>query len=193
MKTLHVNLASRPYRDYRPVYAVVVVASLIIAFMMLTNFDTWYRYQRDTKNTRADIAKYETQIEQEQKKAELANEQIKTIDLVSLGKQSKFVNAQLAERAFSWSELLDRLEATMPNDVRILSVAPSFGDDGNVHLNLNCEAKSTDGMTNTINRFNRSPHFASPFPNSEAISPSGGFSFTLGVDYKPSIPRVVSK
>ena len=31
MKPLHLNLASRPYRDYRPVYAAVVVMSLLTA------------------------------------------------------------------------------------------------------------------------------------------------------------------
>lgn len=192
MKTLHVNLASRPFRDYRPVYAVVVVASLVLAFMMLTNFDTWYRYQRDTKSTRTDIARYEAQIEQERRRAEVANRQIKGIDLTVLGKQSKFVNAQLAERAFSWSELLDLLEATMPGDVRVTSVAPSFSEDGQVHLNLSCEAKSSTGMVGTINRFNNSPYFSNPFPTSEENT-GNGFRFGLGVDYKPSIPRVVSK
>jgi Tfp pilus assembly protein PilN len=192
LKTLHVNLASRPFRDYRPVYAVVVVTSLVVAFMMLNNFDTWYRYQRDTSSTRTDISRYEKQIEQERRRAEVANRQIKTIDLTALGKQSKFVNAQLAERAFSWSELLDRLEATIPNDVRINSVAPSFSDDGQVHLNLSCEARSTNGMIGTINRFNSSRYFYKPFPTNEDLTESG-IRFGLGVDYKPSIPRVVSK
>ena len=192
MKPLHLNLASSPYRDYRPVYAVVVVTSLIVAFMMLNNFDTWYRYQRDTKTTRTDIEKYENQIEQERRRAEVANRQLKTIDLNALGKQTKFVNAQLAERAFSWSELLDRLEATMPNDVRIISISPTFSPDGQVHLNLTCEAKSTDGMVTTINRFQMNPSFAGPFPTNEENTGSG-FRFGLGVDYKPSVARLVSK
>lgn len=192
MRTFHVNLASQPFRDYRPVYAVVVVTSLIIAFMMLNNFDTWYRYQRDTKTTRSDIQKFEAQIEQERRRQDVAQSQIKTIDLNALGKQSKFVNAQLAERAFSWSELLDRLESTVPNDVRIISVAPSFSDDGQVHLNLAAEAKSTNGMIATINRFQSSPVFSNPFPTSEE-NMGNAFRFGLGVDYKPSISRVVSK
>lgn len=192
MKTFHINLASRPFRDYRPVYAVVVVTSLIIAFMMLNNFDTWYRYQRDTRTTRSDIQKYETQIEEEGRRQQVVLSEMKKIDLTALGKQSKFVNAQLAERAFSWSELLERLESTVPSDVRIISVAPSFSDDGQVHLNLSAEAKSTNGMIATINRFQSSPAFSNPFPTNEDKTESG-FRFGLGVDYKPSMARVVSK
>jgi DNA-binding helix-hairpin-helix protein with protein kinase domain len=192
LKPIHVNLASRPFRDYRPVYAVVVVTSLLVAFLMLNNFDTWYRYQRDTKSTRTDIDRYEAQIEQERRRGDVASQQIKGLDLTSLGKQAKFVNAQLAERAFSWSELLDRLEAVMPNDVRIISVAPSFGADGQVHLNLACEAKSSDGMVATITRFQNNQHFANPFPSNEENTGTS-FRFGLGVDYKPSIPRVVAQ
>ena len=43
MKPIHLNLASRPYRDYRPVYAVVVLLSLATAFLMLNNIETYYR------------------------------------------------------------------------------------------------------------------------------------------------------
>jgi hypothetical protein len=62
MKPLHFNLASRPYRDYRPLYTVVVASSLLIAFMMLNNIETYYRYIRDTKSTRAKIAEVEQQV-----------------------------------------------------------------------------------------------------------------------------------
>lgn len=190
MKPLHLNLASAPYRDYRPLYAVVVVVSIIVAFLMLNNIDTYYRLVRETRTTREDIAKIEAQIDTEHRRAAAAAGLTKNIDLVTLGKQTKFINAQLAERAFSWSELLDRLEDVMPNEVRIISVAPAFTESGVVHLSLQCEAKSTNGMIGTISSFQSNAHFANPFPRSEDNTGSG-FRFGLDVDYKPSIPRVV--
>ncbi|MBK5257976.1 MAG: hypothetical protein JJE51_00140 [Thermoanaerobaculia bacterium] len=192
MKTLHLNLAARPYRDYRPLYAVVVAASLLIAFLMLNNVDTYYRYVRETRATRNEIARIERQAGQERSRAEVATGEIRKMDLATLGRQSRFVNAQLAERAFSWSELLDRLEAVVPRDVRINSIAPSFSDNGFVHLTLSCEAKTTDGMLATITRFQSNNHFVNPFPTTENRTGST-FHFGLGVDYKPSIPRVVTK
>ena len=64
MKPIHLNLASRPYRDYRPVYAVVVVLSLVTAFLMLNNIETYYRYKHDTRNTSTKISQIDTQIRQ---------------------------------------------------------------------------------------------------------------------------------
>ena len=192
MKPLHLNLASRPFRDYRPLYAVVVVVSLIIAFLMLNNIDTYYRYVRETTNTRDEIARIVAQTEQERRRQDMAQKQIGAIDLTTLDRQSKFVNAHLAERAFSWSELLDRLESTLPRDVRVTSIAPAFANDGLVHLSLQAEAKTTDGMLETITRFQSSPYFAKPFPSSE-VNTGDVFRFGLNVDYKPSIPRVVRR
>ena len=190
MRPLHLNLASKPYRDYRPVYAVVVVASLLIAFLMLNNIDTYYRYVRETRSTRNDIARIEAQIEQERRLTDVATNQMRGVDLQKLSRQTRFINAQLAERAFSWSELLARLEEVVPSDVRILSVAPTFNENGLVTLRMSGEAKESDGMTALINRFQRHPSFENPFPASETHDATG-FRFGMSVDYKPSIPRPV--
>jgi Tfp pilus assembly protein PilN len=190
VKTIHLNLAARPYRDYRPLYAVVVATSILIAFLMLNNVDTYYRYVRDTRKTREEIARIEAQTQQERRRTDAANNQIKTIDLVSLSKESKFINTQLAERAFSWSELLDRLEAVLPGSIRITSVAPSFSDNGLVHLTLSCEGKSPDSMLATISRLQRDPHFSNPFPTMQNNTGTV-YQFGIGVDYRPTIARVV--
>jgi Tfp pilus assembly protein PilN len=191
LKPLHLNLASRPYRDYRPVYAVVVVMSLLIALLMLNNVDTYYRYKTETKTTRATTASLEKQAEQERVRAAVVAGQLQSFNLTALGNETRFINARLAERAFSWSELLDRLEDVLPRDVRIDHITPSFQKDV-VHLELSCESKTTDGMLNTITNLQKDPHFANPFPHNETTTEKG-FSFNIGVDFKPSIARPPEK
>lgn len=193
MRAIHLNLASRPYRDYRPVYATVVVVSLLIAFLMLQNIDTYYRYVNATQNTRAKIASLDRQADAEQARAQAADAQLRGVDLVALDQDSHFINNRLAQRAFSWSELLDRLEAVLPDNVRLRSITPSFALNGMVHLELSCEAKDANGTIDTINRFNHDPHFFNPFPHNESQVPGNSYMFTIQVDYKPSIPRPLEK
>lgn len=190
MKPLHLNLASRPYRDYRPLYAVVVVMSILIAFMLLNNIETGYRYVRDTRTTRDKIDQINRQIEVENRKTEEANQRLRGVNVKLLAEQAQFVNARLAERAFSWSELLDRLERVLPSDVRIESVSPSFAKDGMVHLTLLAVAKNGEGMTSMLDHLNRDTRFANAFPTSEEHTATG-WKFGIGVDYKPSIARAV--
>ncbi|MDX6482029.1 MAG: type pilus assembly protein PilN, partial [Gaiellaceae bacterium] len=184
MKPLHLNLASRPFRDYKPVYAVVVLTSLLIAFLMLNNVDTYYRYVSETQTTRARIAQLEAEAVSERRRESAADAQLHNVDLVALDSETKFINARLAERAFSWSELLDRLERVIPEDVRIRNIAPTFQKTGLVHLELNCEARKADGMLLTLNQLEASPHFSNPIPHNEDTVAEGAFTFAIGGDNK---------
>lgn len=189
MKPIHLNLAARPYRDYRPVYAVVVVMSLITAWLMLNNVDTYYQYLAATRDTRGDIAKLERQTEAERQKADMVERRLRTLDLRLLDGQTKFINAKLRERSFSWSGLLDELETVLPGDVRIQTIAPSIDPAGPVNLTLTFEAKSADGMTTVLERLLHDPQFSNPFPTSESVA-NGIYAFGISVKYyPPTVPN----
>lgn len=189
MKPIHLNLAARPYRDYRPVYAAVVALSLLTAFLMLNNIETYYRYIHETKATRAKIAQVEEQARAEKAKEDTARQRVKGLDLATLDQQTRFINAKLAERAFSWSRLLDELESILADDVRLISVTPTFTINGPIHLSMNFEAKSGDGMITTINRMNADPQFKDAFPSNETANDDGTYVFTLSADYMPNAPQ----
>src|SRR5439155_20883365 len=99
-------------------------------FMMLNNVDTYYRYIRDTKTTRGKKADVELQTATEQRRTEELTQRLRGVNVRLLSDQTQFVNARLAERAFSWSELLDKLEQRIPNDLRIDSNSPPSHKDG---------------------------------------------------------------
>lgn len=189
MKPIHLNLAARPYRDYRPVYAVVVAVSLLTAFLMLNNIDTYYRYVHETRNTRAKTADIERQTDHERQRGDMVERRLRTLDLKLLDDQTRFVNAKLRERAFSWSVLLDKLETILPRDVRILNIAPSVGADGAVGLAISFEAKESDGLIRILNNMHADPQFANPFPASEQFT---GTVYTFGINvqfYPPGVPN----
>jgi hypothetical protein len=185
LKPIHLNLASRPYRDYTPVN--IVAASMFVAMLVLAwfNFDTWLRYNVETQNTRAKIAELEAQYRKEKDLEKSAQTRLASVDLAFLDEQTKFVNAKLVERAFSWSALLDELESVLASDVRLLTVTPTFDADNSINLTLAFESKSSNGMINTINRMHADPQFHNPFPSNESVTPEGIYSFNLSVGYRP--------
>ena len=184
MRPIHLNLASRPYRDYRPVYAVVAAMAVLTAFLALTNAQTYYRYKNETASTRAEIATAEVQARRERERTESVQHRLQGLDLVRLDAQTKYINERLAERSFSWSTLLDELETVLPRDVRIVSIAPSFAPSGPIGLTLQLQSKSAGGMIETINRMNADPQFDSPFPRSEILA-EGTYRFDMSVAYLP--------
>jgi len=190
VKPIHLNLAAKPYRDYRPYIAVMAIGWLLVALMALNNLDTWYRYQHDTKTTREEIATLQRQTQLEQTKLQDSERRLHTVNVPLMTAQTEYVNSVLAERAFSWSELLDRLERVIPDDVRLVSISPSFNKNGLVHLSLACVGKSGESMVPVIDRLYADPHFAHPFPSSETNT-GNGYEFGISVDYRPSIARSI--
>lgn len=188
MKPIHLNLASRPYRDYTAVNVVAAAMFVVMLVLAWFNIDTAIRYNVDTKNTRAKIAQLEAQQRREKELEQSAQTRLASIDVKFLDEQTRFINAKLAERAFSWSALLDELESILPQDVRLISVAPSFGKDGTVRLGLGFQAKTNDGMIRTINRMHQDPQFINPFPRNESMIEGGMYAFDLDVIYRPAAP-----
>jgi Tfp pilus assembly protein PilN len=191
VKPIHLNLASRPYEDKRLFITTVVGISIVIAALLFVNIDTYLRYRVSTQTTRAKIQQLENEAQRERDRAESVKAQLAKIDTAALAKQTAFINAQLSQRAFSWSELLDRLEAVMADDVRLTSISPSFRPDGTVGLGLQLEAKTTDGLVNMLNRFNKDPQFANPFPSNESLV-NGIYRISFSVDFKPSTVKTAA-
>jgi Tfp pilus assembly protein PilN len=191
VKPLHLNLATKPYRDYRPFTLVMAAGALLFFGLAYVNVDTYLRYKTATKQTTATIASLDRQIADEHRRTDEVNARIGRVDVKLLQARTAFANVQLAERAFSWSELLDRLEHVLPDDVRIEGVAPKFDKGGLVRLSLDCHGKGNDSMVRTIASFNRDPHFANTFPRIESHEDTKEYRFELDVDYRPAIARVV--
>jgi type IV pilus assembly protein PilN len=189
VRALHPNLAARPYRDYRPVWAVAGAIILLTAALLAYNVQTAWRYFATTQETRGEIEKLEQEIAKERERTGALRQAVARFDTADLQSRSIFVNDRIAERAFSWSALLDDLESVLPNDVRLTRLSPSALRDGGYSISMECVAKSEDGMVNLIRRFFANPRFARPTPTSERVD-EGQYAFTISVDYNPAAPGV---
>ena len=191
MKALHPNLASRPYRDYRPVWTVVAVLGILSAALLVYNLQTAFQYFATTSDTRAEISGLEASIAEERQATSAARAQSARYDSPELRNRAEFVNARIAERAFSWNQLLDDLEAVFPRDVRLVRLSPTVEKTGDVTLNMQCFAKNEDGMVDLIQNMFGSPKFVNPFPANQSTSPEGLRQFMITTQYRPTAMGVI--
>jgi hypothetical protein len=190
MKTIHLNLAAHPHRDYRPVWVVVAIAGLVTAMLMVYNLQTAYRYLVETKQTRGEIQDLDDETARERAMTKSIDAALGTIDLRALDSQVKFINSKIRERAFSWSALMERLEKVVPNDVKLSDLNPTVGDDGTVGVSLTCISRKPGGMVQMLDRLLADPAFKGAFPASETIDPDGMRRFSISVTYLPDAPEV---
>lgn len=186
MKTIHLNLASRPYRDFRAHYALLAAAGLVALGLMAYNVATAYRYLVDTKETREEIAALEEETTRERATAETMERRIAAIDAASLDRQARFINAQIRERAFSWSSMMGALEALLPGDVKLVVLNPTVDEDGTVSLSLDCVSRRDDGLIVLLDRLYASKSFKDTFPSHDGAQPDGTHRLTLQTTYLPA-------
>lgn len=184
MKALHVNLASRPYRDRRRF--LLVAGTLLVVVLLLTANNAWtaFDYLSNTETVRDEITTLEARLAQVRSQTATAQGTIEKIDQTELNRRISYVNAQIAERAFSWNALLNDLERVLPDDVRIIQLNPAFAPGGSVDLSLTLEAKSQEGIIRLLDRMIADGSFARAFPQSEQLTDSGIHRFTVSAEYK---------
>lgn len=189
MKTIHLNLASKPYRDYRAIYATAAALAIVTLILFVYNVQTAYHYFVNTEQTRAEIDSLNTATQLEKRETAKIDNLLAQVDTKRLSTEAQYINSRIADRAFSWSELLDHLERLLPQDVRVVSLNPNTDRKGVTHVELTCVAKTSAGMVNLLNRLIADPHFIGAVPHAEQEQ-EGQYGFSIGADYVPDAMEV---
>ena len=131
---LRSNLATRPFYNERAAHLLLgLAAALVVAF---TVFNVTRVVELSRENTeliaRADREEKSAQLLQADARRTRQSLDPKLIEAVSAS--SREANAIIDRRLFSWTELFNYFETTLPGDVRITSVRPQSDRDGSVKI-----------------------------------------------------------
>ena len=194
------NLARRPFVDPRP--ANLAAALLLAAAIGLTivSVRTVRSYVEGSRTSREAIAGLRSEIGRYEQARREAEAKLARFDLAGMKSGSEEANALARLRAFSWTRFLTRLERTLPNDVRVVSMglsrekekkssdrAPGSAGEDAFALSLSLVSRDPDGMPKLIRAFYASPWFDAPTPLSEAGGEQGsaeGRSLSISVLYR---------
>jgi Tfp pilus assembly protein PilN len=199
------NLARRPFGNSRPVVRAAVLLWLLGLALLLGNVYLFRSYLSDSADKRARIARGEEQIAKEQKDIQSLQSRLNGYDLVQLNDRIDFLNTQIDARTFSWSLLLDRIAAVLPNDVRLTRLVPMTGSkakrevqgggrsarlgklrEGEVGLSISGVTRSDEALLQFVNHL-FAPPFKEPHWTQEQRADDGGnlVKFELTVTYRP--------
>jgi Tfp pilus assembly protein PilN len=186
------NFARRPFRDDRPLYAAAVVLLVIGAAVLVANLRLVGQYRRGVADTREAIATLEARGQRADEKASAAKKDLSSYRLSTLADESRGLATVAAERKFSWTTLLARLEKTLPGSVGVTRLQPQFDTAGNVSLDMQLVARGREALVPTIAALARDPAFEEIDLKSETIGEPGSidpFVFTLTMQYRPEAVR----
>jgi len=202
------NLAGRPFLNSRPVVRVALLLWLLGLALLLVNLWQFLGYRVRSADKREQIARSEAEIERQ--RADLARLQ-KTLDGFDLPAQNQkvdFLNKQIAERTFSWSQLLDRIAERLPNDLRLNRLAPLTGEKAErqlqraggtavrrparvgdlVPLLITGESRKDEALLSFVDSLFKPPFTDANLAREEREEDGKTLKFEISVQYRPGPP-----
>src|SRR5262249_15557748 len=140
------NFARRPFRDERPVLAVVAIALAAAAVLAFTNIGLYSSFHRSMSGTSRQIQDLTARRVAASKSAEQARAALNNYRVSSLAQQSRGLIEIVAAHRFSWTGLLARLENMLPAEVRVTRLTPTFTESGEVSLGLTMIGRGADSI-----------------------------------------------
>ena len=187
------NFARRPFHDDRPIYVGSGLLFLLGGVLLVANLRVFTEYRREVADTRAEIAALEDRQRRADQKAEAAKGALSAYKLSALADESRGLARLVAERRFSWTALLARLERVLPSEVGLAHLQPRFEKDGEVALEMQLYARKREAVVATIAALSKDPAFGEVDLRSETAAEPGApnpFQFILSTPYEPDAGRV---
>ena len=98
-------------------------------------------------------------------------------------------NDLIDRRTFSWTELLNQFEQTLPADVRITAVRPRVKDDRTVLVTVTAVGRTVDDVNQFMENLEETQAFAHLLVRDERMNEDGQVEVTLEANYEPKAGR----
>jgi Tfp pilus assembly protein PilN len=188
---LGTNLATRPFYNVRAVQVLLGLFTLIVIAFTVFNVVELVRLRASENTLGSHASESEARAQKLRADAVLIRKQIDQKELEAVSAAAREANAIIDRRAFSWTELLEQLEATLPADVRITTVQPRL-EESVFRVGMAAEARRPEDVADFIDALEKTGAFRDVVPLREEVSEEGLVLTALDTVYTPP-PRVAAE
>lgn len=125
-----INLSTRPFYNDRLVRLLLLVMTLVVVGLAAFNVVEVLRLTSRDADVRSRAQAAEAEAARLRAQAAGIRQTINREQLSAVQAAAAEANRLIDRRAFSWTDLFNRFEATLPGDVRIASVTPQVDQQG---------------------------------------------------------------
>jgi Tfp pilus assembly protein PilN len=183
---IRTNLSTRPFYNERLVRLWLIAISLAVVAATAFNASRVLRYSRSDTRLATQASHDESRAAELRKEAARLRGSVDPRQVDFAAADARQANDLIDRRTFSWTELFNRFEATLPDDVRIAAVKPKVDRERGIVLTISVSAKTVDDVGAFIKNLEDTGAFANIRPADERNDESGLLSSTLEAVYMPS-------
>jgi hypothetical protein len=156
---LRTNLATRPFYNDRGVRAVLVVAAAAALALTVFNVTAVWRLRAESVRLGTQASSQEAEARALRDKARQVRQAIDRTKLEAVEHAAREANLLIDRRAFSWTDLFNRFETTLPADVRISAVQPQVDPQGRMLVAVTVVARRVEDLDSFIEALEKTGAF----------------------------------
>jgi type IV pilus assembly protein PilN len=185
---IRTNLATRPFYNERAVALALVAAAILVAAFTVFNVTRALQLSHSDTRLATEASQNEARARELRASAARLRASVDPRGIELASSEARLANDLIDRRTFSWTEVFNRFEATLPADVRITSVHPSIDRKRGIVLGISVVARSVEDVNQFMENLEQTGAFAGLLARDEQVNEQGMLEAMLETTYLPSVP-----
>ena len=190
---IRTNLSTRPFYNERAVSLWLLVFLFVVVGATVFNTTRVLKYSRSDTELATSASQDESRAAELRKAAAKIRGSVdsKQIELASV--EARQANDLIDRRTFSWTELFNTFEKTLPDDVRITAVRPKI-ERGQFGLTISVVSRTVEDLNTFMNRLEATKTFDRIGSTiEERVTDQGLIQASIDSVYKPTAGHVAGR
>jgi len=170
---LRTNLATKPFYNDRGIRLGIVAGIVMVAALTTFNGLQILSLNRRSGELAAREQAARLVTAQLREKARATTTALDKDEIESVQASAREANGLIDRRAFSWTDLFNRFEETLPADVRIGAVQPQIDDDGRMLVAVTVVARRTEDLHAFLDQLEATGGFSDVIARNESTTEEG--------------------
>lgn len=147
---LRTNLSTQPFYNERGTRVLIGVAVLLTAALSAFLVAQVFSLRSRNSELAQQMEQAEARAADLRRQAQMVRQSLNKANLAAVQQAAEEANQLIDRRAFSWTDLFNRFEETLPADVRIVAVTPQLDEDGRMLVATTVIARSPESQDEFI-------------------------------------------
>ena len=189
-----INLSTRPFYNDRAVHVVLALVAVVVLALSAFNLRQVYVLSGRHGELQGRISQADAKSRELKDRATLIRGSINPRELEATVAAAREANLLIERRVFSWTEILNQFETTLPAAVRISSVRPRVERDGRMMVDVVVLARTVEAVDTFIENLEKRGAFSGVLSREEFVNEDGLIQASLEGRYRPAAgPAAVAK
>jgi Tfp pilus assembly protein PilN len=186
-------LSTRPFYNERIVHLWLAAIAVAVVAATAFNASRVLRYSSSDTRLATQASRDELRVRELHQEAVRLRASVDPRQVDFAAADARQANDLIDRRTFSWTELFNRFESTLPDDVRIASVKPRVDRDRGIVLTINVSARTVDDVGAFIKNLEDTGAFVNIRPVEEHSDETGLLLSSLEAVYLPSVGKPAAR